>query len=415
MPFLLTCDHCGAKLRTTNAVAMGRQVGCPKCKKSFVVSATNCQEEGAPKPFAPAWEVLEEEPASAPEAVDKNKAGLARKKLELAEEEDGRPPRRKHRNDDVDDEDDRPRRKKSSKNARTSSNRVALIAGGGILLVALIGAGVYFVTRGTRSSSGSGSDGGSLAGNESRLNTRPKREIPKELFVYFPSVEYRFGFTDYTAGAGGPAYVNEEARELGLKPEMIAQCANYGERGAGNTLDVYALGKRFDLAKAAETAKWDELKVTGAMAYRKPKTSTAVFQPKPSIVVVLKRSFIQVPDTKLLQELINRKQEDSKVPDVFWSLIQEVSGSDHISGYQLRRGDEFVSFDAKFRVDGGTDTELHHEGLTCWECANAQEAKRGEEEFKRMEKSLSLPKSEFSVVGKRLYRLIRSPKKDKKK
>jgi phage FluMu protein Com len=109
------CTNCGAKLTLKSAVAPGKKINCPKCKKPFVV-----EDEEEPEEEATADESSDEDenppPAKKRKATKKNED----------EEDDA----------SSDDEDDKPRKKKKKKSKKKSS------AG---LIIGIVAAALFLV------------------------------------------------------------------------------------------------------------------------------------------------------------------------------------------------------------------------------------------------------------------------------
>lgn len=143
MPIVVNCPGCPTKLSAPDTAA-GKQIRCPKC------GAT------APVPtFVPAEEVP---------VVDAKPVPKPKPKRAVADDDDDddRPRKKAKSRRDDDDEDDRPRKKKrradddddyphdyARRRPRAKSGgggKVALIVGGVLLLLVLVGLGVYFLT-----------------------------------------------------------------------------------------------------------------------------------------------------------------------------------------------------------------------------------------------------------------------------
>ena len=45
MPITVQCTHCGAQLKLKDRSKVGRKVGCPKCRKPFVIQAPATDDE----------------------------------------------------------------------------------------------------------------------------------------------------------------------------------------------------------------------------------------------------------------------------------------------------------------------------------------------------------------------------------
>ncbi|MBM3978804.1 MAG: hypothetical protein FJ304_00700 [Planctomycetes bacterium] len=459
MPAVITCDSCSAKLRTPVA-PLGKTVKCPKCGTAFVVTATNAQEVGAPKP-APSFEVVDDEPpapkpapAPAPKAKSKpvveveaevadeveaaevaeeddtppkrKKKGRDdderptrnRKKRDEEDDDDDRPTRKKRRDEDYEDDDDRTSRKK--KGGKQGGSKLPLIIGGSVLALLLLGVGGYFAfSGGDKGGDGKGGDtkgGNSSKGNESTLNTRPKRDVSKDLFVYWPTQRHTLTYTDFAGPRTTPATLPSDAAAFGVTPDMVLCGLSSTELSSDNVV-AYTLKAPFDLAKGAEKAKWREIKVGDKTAYRHPLLGQAVFQPKPTVLVVVARFGNAEPNSKLIEELWARTPESAPFPDAFWSVLQEVSGYESFSGRVPKPGDEFVSATAKYRIDGYANTETHRENLTIFEYTNEAEAKRAETSYKQIDSSLggkTTREVSYEVVGARLYRFTKTPLAKKK-
>jgi len=107
MAYSITCPHCSAKLKSQTAVPLGRNVKCPKCSDTFVVSAAIMEEVADSKMAVPA--------TSAKPAVETRSASV--KKAPPAPPVEANPfgfddePAPKSRRDE-DDEDEKPRARK---------------------------------------------------------------------------------------------------------------------------------------------------------------------------------------------------------------------------------------------------------------------------------------------------------------
>ncbi len=406
MPFIVTCDHCRAKLRTAARLADGRSVDCAKCGAAFVIRADNQRDEAAPA-AGPGWEVVEDEPAPAAKPPARRRAAAEvaedddrpRKKARPAgneDEENDRPrkkaaarrdeddedrPRRSRRarddEDDEDDEDDRPRK-------RAGRGRVYWWVGGGLAAALLVGAGLFFLLR-----KPSGPD----AEVEQALATRPKRELPKDLFAYWPGEQHTLEYADLTAPGASP-FVGDGAKALGLTPDQVGRRLYCSARAAsGEKVEVYGLKAAFDLPAAARANGFEAVKVAGGTVFRTSRVQ--VFQPSPTVVVACDQGFagfdVKDPPTQKTEELMRRGPGDTKVPDGLWELLQEVSGFPAFSGSIPRAGDDLLPVKARFHVSGSGRTAdgAESESLTCDAYASPEEAKRAEAARRQLEERLA--------------------------
>ena len=105
MPFSITCPSCSVKMKTATAIAIGRSIQCPKCKKSFAVSADNMVEVGASKSEGSA-----PPPARKAAAAAKSSGDVAPLTGRKSNRDDDESPRARKRT--ADDDNDSPRGKR---------------------------------------------------------------------------------------------------------------------------------------------------------------------------------------------------------------------------------------------------------------------------------------------------------------
>lgn len=413
MPFILTCDHCQAKLRTAAEVVAGRVVTCPKCGDQFEARSDNQREEGK---AAPTWEVVEDDPPP--------RRSASRREWE---EDDDELVRRRSRDDDWDEDDDRPRRRENRESrGKSGRSKLALWIGGGAAVLLLIGVGVYFATRG--GSSGVTADRqGARAAEE--VDARPKRELPPELFAFWPGEPYWITFSDHTfapeTDATAKVTLTDQAKALGLSADQVMHSVNYSGLMASGRVVGYSLRGPIDLRQNATRAKWKELKTPMGAVFQGTSSTDQpfqAFQPKPNIVVILQPSTSLVyaaTDTKLAEEMMKRGSGDKSIPAALWELMHEVSTFPRVSGKVCGKDEEFMRIDAKYRVDGYARSPTQTEELTCWEFPSPDEAKRAEVAQKQVNNQTgtgSRPGREvrYWIKGNRLYRLIREQQAEKK-
>jgi hypothetical protein len=338
MPYLITCDHCGTGLRTRTRRAVGDVIDCPKCGDRFEVRADNQRKEAGG-----------EGPA----------AKKAARQVESDEDEDR--PRRRRRRDEDEDYDDRPR--------RTKRGRLYLCIGLGVTGALLVGVGLFFLLRG----SGSGPPPEAAKA----LKNRPKRDLPKDLFAYWPGEQFQIHYTDYTAGGNPPSpSVGPVTRQLGVTGDHVVRSLSMNDQGGGTvTVSVYELRGSFDLRAATARGKWDAIPVGGGTVYRSGGSDnrTQVIQPKPNVLIILGYTMYADRDTALAADLL-RLGSDNRIPPEMWDAMKEVSGYPQIHAAAGLPGDPMLGKHNKYMATG-RGWELDQEYFTCYVHANAALAK----------------------------------------
>jgi hypothetical protein len=141
MPILVACPGCSTKLNAPDAAA-GKRVKCPKPQCGMIVPVP------APVTEAPAFEVVEDEPAAPPPkpktkpliaAVEADDDDRPRSRRRRDEDEEGDRPRKRRRDDN---EDDTLRQKNGIKSGK-GAGAIVGIALGFIFQFGLFGVGIY--------------------------------------------------------------------------------------------------------------------------------------------------------------------------------------------------------------------------------------------------------------------------------
>lgn len=170
MSIPVVCPSCSAKLNAPDAAA-GKKVKCPKtgCGAYIEVSEPmdsgfeEVEENTAPKPATKKTVKATVIASQTPEKSDRNQ--------DLREDDDELP-RSKRRKDD-DKTENRPRKKKRKKSGGNSPLIMSGIAAGGILIIALVGFGIYKLTAKDSkpdSAASSSSTGAGASSNPSNPN-----------------------------------------------------------------------------------------------------------------------------------------------------------------------------------------------------------------------------------------------------
>lgn len=448
MPFVLTCDSCEAKLRTQAAPAVGKRVKCPKCAEQFVVSDENCEEVGAPKPAVAEASEDDTPPPRAKTAKSKPAPAPEPDESDDEQEEESPAPRKKAKARRDEEEDERPRNRKGAKKAKGGSGgKIALLIGGGVLLLLVLGVGGYFALRKPRETASSG--GGNNTDNKvpqdgktppdgkippdgpapvtppagNQLFSVPTRKLPKDLFAYWPSEQYKFiQFTDATIPkpdgqlnaslliAGG------WQKELGVKPEQIAQAVRFAVQASNinDVVSLYEIKTAFDLAEGSKGSRWAATTIQGRVAYKHPSRSLLACQVKPNLIL-----FSELPDAaanvKRVEELLTRTPTDYKFPADVWAAIEQVSSYDAVI---VTLGGEFrIQTGAKplkFSVSGDYRSAAYSELAYCYEFTSAADAEQAEAGYKVLDEIVAKENKnvpgitvKYEIVGTRLYRVYR--------
>jgi len=167
MPYLVACPNCGAKLKSSRPIPVGRALACPHCKAQFTLAdpAPEVVDQPTAAPAPPAPPPMPARPASAvkhpaaiPDALilDDPPDNRSRRPVGDIDFDDDRPDVKRTEYRDADDEYDRLRRRRRRAKKKGNGLLIGLIAGA-VALLFLCGGGavVYFDPFGLRRGPGS--------------------------------------------------------------------------------------------------------------------------------------------------------------------------------------------------------------------------------------------------------------------
>lgn len=330
MPFLITCDHCQARMRAPAKVPSGKTVKCPKCTQPFVVSDENQVEaSGTTQPVTRPTAV---EPPPKPVAPPKP-APKFEEPVFVAE----------LRKDPVDEEIEPVSRRASARElAKAKSKRLKWFIGGGLaiafVMFLMCGGGIYLAVSGVGKRLVLGANPKSAAASmpdpseavAAGYTPRPARNLPKDLFLYYPAAGYEVDFTDYEAKYGYPEFVpigrpiEDPLVPVADMNQKVIFTASQNPASVDRVVVNY-LSKPFDMAAAATKLRMKSEKLPGGTLYRGAGAWTIqVFQPKPDIVVTLYPR--DAASSTAAADLMSRQPGKNYLPDDMWMYMQEVGG-----------------------------------------------------------------------------------------
>ena len=319
MPYVITCDHCQARMRSPAKVPVGRTVKCPKCSNPVTVSTANQAEvSGSPTPPTkkdpvparkPEQPTKTTRPVTAAVAPAKTKTATTSNDYEVVDEVEPKPstarpkptrekeipqPRRAATAQQADSDEEFEEgkqnlpREKPREPARKSSNKLLLlllIGAGGLGFMTLLAAGgiYYFLkdfvedkaplvlngppppvpTNGepTNPQAPPGEDGAAMT-----AKLLPStRELPEDLLNYYPMQDYQVQYRYHPANVDAVVILKSKLtsqgipERLGITPEQVENWLYFRTLQSNTAPHVYVvtLMQPFDLAAIAPTREFE--------------------------------------------------------------------------------------------------------------------------------------------------------------
>lgn len=231
-------------------------------------------------------------------------------------------------------------------------------------------AGVFALSAGCGKPAGTGGDGpggASATGDDQEVPHRAPRDLPAEVFTFYPGEPHRIEYWDYDLEPASRPKGDRQAERIGLPVTSIRQWAEY-KRGDFQTeqVGVYLFGEAFDLAAAAGGKGFRPGGPADRPVYRSHNDDVACFQPSAKAVVVVRTNpGDRLGENRVLADLAARRPVTVTFPADLRAAIREVSGYAHIHASVSAPEDQRWSVKHIYHVNGTTVSATEVEDLIC--------------------------------------------------